>query len=106
MNIRYRNTFQKRFEGKVTVEKICTYATVLETHDWKLDISVHTDGIEIDSEGITMHFVKTSDKRETVTPDEDFLFNADTTLDLMRQHRQQKRQSELLEIEKEKEVKA
>lgn len=91
MNIRYRNTFSKRFEGEATVQKICTYALVLEKHGWKLDISIHSDGIEIDADGITMHFVKTSDKRELVTKEEEFLLLADVGMDLVRQGKQKKR---------------
>lgn len=91
MQIRYRNTFQKRFEGKTTVQHICTFASVLDRHEWKLDISTHTDGIEIDADGITMHFVKTSDKREGISPDDEFLFKADVALDLIRQSKQKER---------------
>ena len=92
MKLWHRNTFEKRFEGAVTVQKICMYATVLEDQfGWRLDVSVHTDGIEIDSSGITVHFVKLSEKPETISADDEFLISADIALDLLRQEKANKR---------------
>lgn len=94
MNVRFRNTFEKRFEGKVTVQKICTYACVLGDAGWNLDVSAHSDGISIDTDGITIHFVKTSDKKETITAEQEFLFNADVALDMMRQDKAERRRAQ------------
>jgi hypothetical protein len=101
VNVRFRNTFEKRFEGKVTVQKICTYACVLGDAGWNLDVSAHsdgisidTDGISIDTDGITIHFVKTSDKKETITAEQEFLFNADVALDMMRQDKAERRRAQ------------
>lgn len=94
MNVRFRNTFEKRFEGKVTVQKICTYACVLGDAGWNLDVSAHSDGINIDTDGITIHFVKTSDKKETITAEQEFLFNADVALDMMRQDKAERRRAQ------------
>lgn len=90
MIIRYRNEFKKIFTGKATVDKIVDYALALEQEGWLLDTSIHTEGIAIDSEGITVCFVKISETKEEAPNVNEFILSAQRALTEYHQERRGK----------------
>ncbi len=90
MKFRYCNEFKKVFTGKDTVAKIIDYVLALEQEGWLLDISTHSDGITIDSEGITVCFVKISETKEEAPNVNEFILSAQRALTEYHQERRGK----------------
>lgn len=64
VKIRYRNTAEVRFERKFRIAALIDTIVGAEELGWKLDISLHSEGLSMDTEGITVHLCKFSDERE------------------------------------------
>lgn len=58
--MKFRNRLVKeiRFEKHQTIGEIVDTYLVWDLEGWSLDISIHSDGIELDEGGITLHLVK------------------------------------------------
>lgn len=66
MRVRFRSTHQARFGRNATIGQILNLIIGPEVLGWTFDVSVHSEGVEIDTEGLTVHLVKTSDSQETL----------------------------------------
>lgn len=67
---RYRNTHSIRYErnSNATISNLVTIADGADKLGWKLDSSIYSEGLELDTEGITLHLVKFSDDKPEEFP--------------------------------------
>jgi len=64
LKIRYRNTAEVRFERKFRIAALIDTVVGAGALGWNLDISCYSEGLSIDTEGITVHLCKFSDEKE------------------------------------------